>query len=341
MTPFLKPAQKIASQLAGRRVLVTGGAGLIGSTIVDALLAGGVAEVRIYDDFSRGTEANLAQALPQPNCTLIRADLRDRRTLEEACEGMDLVFHQAALRITQCAEDPRLAHEVLATGTLNVIEAVVKTGVDRLIAASSASIYGQARQFPTEESEAPYANDTLYGAAKLYLEGMLRSFHAMHQLDYIALRYFNVYGPRMDIYGLYTEVLVRWMERIESGLPPLVFGDGSQKMDFVHVADIAEANLLAAISSQTDRVYNVGTGVETSLLELAEALLVAMDAEDLGVEYRETRKVNAVQRRLASTVAAQSDLGFCTKIGLAEGLRDLVSWWRLQPPSDNVQTAPR
>ena len=190
--------------------------------------------------------------------------------------GIDLVFHQAAIRITQCATEPRLALEVLVDGTYEVVEAAADAGVRKVVAASSASVYGLAEEFPTPERHHPYANDTLYGAAKTFNEGLLRSFHAMRGLDYVALRYFNVYGPRMDIYGLYTEVLIRWMERIEAGQPPLILGDGKQTMDFVFTEDIARANLLAAASDVTDEVFNIGSGTETSLVELAQALLRAM-----------------------------------------------------------------
>src|SRR6185312_11996712 len=187
-----------------------------------------------------------------------------------------LVFHQAAIRITQCATEPRLALEVLVDGTYEVIEAAADAGVKRVIAASSASVYGLAEQFPTRESQHPYTNDTIYGAAKVFNEGLLRSFHAMRGLDYVALRYFNVYGPRMDIHGLYTEVLIRWMERIASGTPPLILGDGQQTMDFVHVADVARANVCAVRAAVTDEAFNVATGVETSLAGLAAALLRTM-----------------------------------------------------------------
>ena len=174
--------------------------------------------------------------------------------------GIDLVFHQAAIRITQCATEPRLALEVLVDGTYEVVEAAADAGVRKVVAASSASVYGLAEEFPTAEQHHPYANDTLYGAAKTFNEGLLRSFHAMRGLDYVALRYFNVYGPRMDIHGLYTEVLIRWMERIEAGQPPLILGDGEQTMDFVFTEDIARANLLAAASDATDEVFNIGSG---------------------------------------------------------------------------------
>ena len=198
-----------------------------------------------------------------------------------------------------------------------------------MIAASSASVYGLADTFPTTETHHPYANDTIYGAAKVFNEGLLRSFHAMFGLDYVALRYFNVYGPRMDIHGVYTEVLVRWMERITAGTPPLIMGDGSQTMDFVYIPDVARANVLAAGADVTDAVYNVASGTETSLLELAEMLLKVMGS-DLDIEFGPERAVNKVPRRLADTSAAQRDLGFTAEADLEAGLRGLVAWWRAE-----------
>jgi UDP-glucose 4-epimerase len=238
------------------------------------------------------------------------------------------------LRITQCAEEPGLAVDVLVNGTYNVIEAAVEADVRKVVAASSASVYGLAETFPTAEDHHPYANDTLYGAAKVFNEGLLRSFHAMRGLDYVALRYFNVYGPRIDIHGVYTEVLVRWMERIASGRPPLILGDGSQTMDFVFTSDIARANVLAAESDVTDEVFNVASGVETSLKELATMLLEVMDS-DLPIEFGPERKVNKVSRRLADTRSARERLGFEAEVGLHEGLTRLVEWWtRHRRPSE-------
>jgi UDP-glucose 4-epimerase len=190
-------------------------------------------------------------------------------------------------------------------------------------------VYGLAEQFPTGERHHPYANDTLYGAAKTFNEGLLRSFHATHGLDYVALRYFNVYGPRMDIHGLYTEVLIRWMERIEAGQAPLILGDGTQTMDFVFTEDIARANLLAASADVTDEVFNIGSGTETSLTELAHALLRAMDS-DLPLEFGPPRGVNAVTRRLADVSRAAERLGWKSEVTLDEGLRRLVAWWRAE-----------
>ena len=313
--------------LSGEHALVTGGAGTIGSHIVDQLLEADIGRVTVLDNLVRGRRENLDAALASGIVTLVEGDICDRELVQELTSGVDVVFHQAALRITQCAELPRLAVEVLVDGTYNVVEAAAGAGVRKLVAASSASIYGLATDFPTREDHHPYANDTLYGAAKTFNEGLLRSFHAMTGLDYVALRYFNVYGPRMDIHGLYTEVLVRWMERIANGQPPLIFGDGAQTMDFVCVPDIARANILAACSDATDEVFNVASGQETSLAQLAAKLLEVMGS-DLDVEFGPERAVNKVSRRLADTSAARERLGFSAEIGLEQGLAELVTWWR-------------
>jgi UDP-glucose 4-epimerase len=309
------------------RVLVTGGGGAIGSNVTDELVLAGAEEVIVLDNFVRGRRENLSWALANGPVRLIEGDIRDQALVAELTQGIDLVFHLAAIRITQCAEEPRLALEVLVDGTYNVFEAAANAGVRKVIASSSASVYGLADQFPTPESQHPYANDTFYGAAKVFNEGLLRSMKAMNDLDYVALRYFNVYGPRMDVHGLYTEVLVRWMERITAGQRPLILGDGQQTMDFVSITDIARANILAAQADVTDKTYNIACGVETSLLELAQMLLRVMDS-DLGVEFGPARAVNGVTRRVADTSAAREDLGFEAELGLEDGLAQLVDWWR-------------
>ncbi|WP_110182150.1 NAD-dependent epimerase/dehydratase family protein [Nocardioides solisilvae] len=316
------------TSLEGAQVLVTGGAGTIGSTLVDQLVEAGVAHVDVLDNLVRGRRANLDDALASGRVALVEGDITDRDLVHDLTRGKDLVFHQAAIRITQCAEDPRLALEVMVDGTFNVVEAAAQARVGKLVAASSASVYGMAEEFPTPERHHHHHNDTFYGAAKSFNEGMVRSFRAMHGLDYVMLRYFNVYGPRMDVHGLYTEVLVRWMERVADGRPPLIFGDGRQTMDFACVPDIARANVLAARSDVREGVYNVASGTETSLLELAEALLRVMGRPDLSVELGPERAVNGVVRRLADVSAARRDLGFTTEIGLEEGLHRLVEWWR-------------
>ena len=315
--------------IKGSRCLVTGGAGTIGSAVVDQLIAAGADEIIVLDNLVRGRRRNLAHALADDAVRLVEGDIRDRALVTELMHGTDFVFHLAAIRITQCASEPRLALEVLVDGAYDIVAAAAAAGVRKVIASSSASVYGLATQFPTAENHHPYANDTLYGAAKTFNEGLLRSFHAMQGLDYVALRYFNVYGPRMDTHGVYTEVLIRWMERIEAGLPPLILGDGTQTMDFVFTEDIARANLMAAESPATDDVFNIGSGTETSLLELAAALLKIMGGE-LPVEFGPPRGVNSVPRRLADVSRAEKRLRWRAEVGLEEGLRRLVDWWRAE-----------
>jgi UDP-glucose 4-epimerase len=322
------------------KTVVTGGAGTIGSHIVDRLVALDTPEIVVVDTLVRGRRENLADVLDHPSVTLVEGDITDRSLVDDVVRDADVVFHQAALRITQCAQEPRLALDVLVGGTFNVLEAAVNAKVRKVVAASSASVYGLAEEFPTTEHNHPYDNRTFYGAAKVFNEGMLRSFNDMYGLDYVALRYFNVYGPRMDIHGVYTEVLIRWMERIDRGEPPLIFGDGTQTMDFVYVTDIAEANLLAARSDATDDVFNVASGTETSLLGLAQSLAKVMDS-DLQPEFGPERSVNPVSRRLASTEAARSKLGFEAKVSLEEGLARLVDWWRAEPTPPTVEPATR
>jgi UDP-glucose 4-epimerase len=317
------------TDLQGSRILVTGGAGTIGSTLVDQLLVAGAAEIVVLDNLVRGRKANLADAMGSGKVTLVEGDLRDRDLVHDVTKGKDIVCHQAAIRITQCAEEPRLALEVLVDGTFTVLEAAVASKVDKVVSASSASAYGLAEEFPTTERHHHHNNDTFYGAAKSFNQGMLKSFRAMYGLNYVGLLPFNVYGPRMDVHGVYTEVLVRWMERIAKGQPPLIFGDGLQTMDFVYTEDIARANIKAIQSDVVEGFYNVASGVETSLLDLAKALLRAMDS-DLDVEFGPARQVNGVTRRLADTSAATRDFGFTAEVGLEDGLRRLVAWWQAE-----------
>ena len=315
-------------KIAGSTILVTGGAGLIGSTTIDRLLAAGdPARIIVYDSLSRGSAANLEQALSDPRVTLLQEDIRDRVTLGRAMRGVDAVIHMAAIRITACAAEPREAFDVMCAGSYNVVEAAHAAGVRKVVAASTASVYGLADDFPTTERHHPYHNRTWYGASKVMLEGLLRSFNDMYGLPYVALRYFNVYGPRMDTHGKYTEVMIRWMERLDSGQRPLILGDGTQTMDFVYVEDIARANVLALASDVSDDVFNVASGRETSLRELAALLARIMGRAD-DVEYGPERKVNAVPRRLASTAHAERVLGFRAEVPLEDGLERLVRWWR-------------
>ena len=275
---------------------------------------------------------------------LVEGDIRDRDLMAELVEGCDIVFHQAALRITHCAAEPRAAMQVMVDATFDLLELCVQARVRKVVMASSASIYGMADEFPTPERHPPYANRTLYGAAKAFGEGLLRAFNDMYGLDYVALRYFNVYGPRMDIHGRYTEVMIRWMERIEAGLPPIIFGDGTQTMDFIHVVDVARANLLAAASDATDVALNVGSGTETSLAELARRLAAAMGRPDLAPVHAEERAVNPVQRRLADIGAAKQLIGFEASVPLdarSEGSCRLVARQRLEVPVRSRRERPR
>ncbi|MBY5455913.1 NAD-dependent epimerase/dehydratase family protein [Rhizobium leguminosarum] len=321
-----------------KRVLITGGAGLIGSHIADLVALEKPREIIVLDNFVRGRRDNLSSAITSAPVKIVDGDIRDRALLAKLFEGVDIVFHQAAIRITQCAEEPRLAFEVLAEGTFNVLEAATKAGVSKVVAASSASVLGLAESFPTTEEHHPYNNRTIYGAAKTFNEGLLRSFAEMYGLRYVALRYFNVYGPRMDVFGAYTEVLIRWMERLAAGMPPLIYGDGSQTMDFVDARDIARANLLAAKSDVTDEVFNVASGREISLLELAQMLSDVMGSS-LEPQHKEARAVNGVTRRLADIGKAERLLGFKAEISMEQGLRDLVAWWQSKTAAAGGQAA--
>jgi UDP-glucose 4-epimerase len=315
--------------LAGKNFLVTGGCGLIGSTIVDQVLdLSPEINVVVIDNLSRGTMLNLEPALASGRVQLVQEDIRHFDRIRPHFEGVDVVFHQAALRITRCAQEPRECLEVLVDGTFNVLQACAEAHVKRLVAASSASVYGMADIFPTPETHHLYNNRTWYGAAKAGNEGMLRSFHDMYGLNYVALRYFNVYGPRMDVFGKYTEVLIRWLDCLDRGDAPLIFGDGKQTMDFVFIDDIARANILAAQAHVTDEVFNVASGTETSLLGLLEMLLRVTGNEHVRPNFGPERSVNPVPRRLADVTKAQRLLGFQAKIGLEEGLRRLVEWRR-------------
>jgi UDP-glucose 4-epimerase len=322
------------ADLKGKRVLVTGGAGFIGSHIIDLLVDEGCAEIVAVDNLVRGRAENLAAATARAPVRLVHGDIRDRDLLTALVRGADIVFHQAALRITHCAAEPRAAMEVMVQATFDLLEQCAAHRVEKVIAASSASVYGMASAFPTTEEQHPYDNRTLYGAAKAFNEGLLRSFKDMRGLDYVAFRYFNVYGPRMDIHGRYTEVLIRWMERLEAGQAPIIFGDGQQTMDFIHVRDVARANILGAKSDVTDEVFNVAAGTETSLLQLARVLAGVMGRR-LAPEFAPERSVNPVPRRLGSTAKAERLLGFRDEISLESGLEGLVAWWR-----DELRHAP-
>jgi UDP-glucose 4-epimerase len=312
------------NNLSNTCCLVTGGAGFVGSTIVDHLLAGGVSEVRVIDNFVRGSRSNLSWALDHGNVKVSDGDIRDPLLVDQLTNGVDYVFHQAALRITRCAEAPREAVEVLIDGTLNVLEAALTHKVKKVIAASSASVYGEPSYLPIDESH-PFNNRTMYGAGKIAAEQMLRALHDTTGLRYLAFRPFNIFGPRMDITGVYTEVLIRWLDAIEANQQPLIFGDGNQSMDFVYVDDVARANLLAVESDLNDDVFNIGTGVQTSLNELC-TLVLRLCGSSLKPAYRAARSVGNVQMRRAAVDKADKLLGFKATVSLEQGLRELIRW---------------
>ena len=312
----------------GAKILVTGGCGLIGSSTIDQLLADySPAQIVIFDNLTRGSLDNVSSALADERVKLVRGDICDLDAVRKEMQGMNAVIHAAAIRITACAEKPRDAFDTMCAGTFNVVDEARLAGVEKFVASSSASIYGQADDFPTREDHHPYNDDTWYGASKTMLEGLLRSYNAMYDMQYVALRYFNVYGPRMDIYGKYTEVLIRWMERIAAGQPPIIFGDGLQTMDFVYIDDVARSNVLALASDVSGEAFNVARGEETSLRELAETLLKIMDS-NLDIEFGPERSVSPVSRRLADTSKAEQQLGFRAAVSLEDGLARLVKWWQ-------------
>lgn len=325
--------------LVDRKALVTGGAGFVGSRIVRQLAAAGCREIIVIDNMIRGRPKNLAGIAPGV-VQLIEGDIRDRALVAATLDDVDTVFHQAALRITHCAAEPGAAIQVMVDASFNLLELCREAGVRKLIFASSASVYGMADTFPTTEQQNPYNNRTLYGAAKVFGEAMLRAFNDMYGLDYVALRYFNVYGPGMDLHGKYTEVLIRWMELLERGEPPVIFGDGLQTMDFIHVDDVARANILAATAPVTDTVFNIASGRETSLHELAHRLARAMGRPLLAPKHIGDNPVNPVRRRLADIEAARDGLCFEPSIDLDAGLRDLVAWWRSERACPVTADAP-
>ena len=326
--PPVRRLQNVATdvQLNGARALVTGGAGFVGSHIVDQLIAAGAERVVVVDDFTRGRLENLASLNGHPALQIVQGDICDPSIVDGASAGIDLVFHQAALRITQCAEDPIRAVRVMVNGTQNVLESAVRHRATKVLLASSASVYGEPDRLPMMESDA-FHNRTIYGAAKIANEQMARAYAEMHGLRYLALRPFNVYGPRMDAFGVYTEVMIRWLERLAVGEAPLIFGDGTQTMDFVYVGDVARAYILAAVSDATDDVLNVGSGTETSLKQLCRLMCDEAGHPNLEPVYREARKVNGVMRRQASTVHARDAIGFEAQTRLREGLHELAVWY--------------
>lgn len=310
------------------KIVVTGGAGLIGSFVVDYLMESygkKINQIIVLDNFTRGTKENLENALKSNKVKIVKGDIRDLKTVDGVIKGADYVVHEAAIRITHCAEDPRLCNEVLINGTHNVFESCVKRKVKKLVFNSSASVYGQPLKLPMSEDDI-YNNDTAYGAAKIANEQMAKAFRKMYGLNYVALRPFNVYGPRMDIFGVYTEVLIRWLERIDQGLPPIIFGDGKNTLDFIYVEDVARATICALKSSVNEGVFNVGSGKETSLKELVNLLLSVTNATLKPTFEPEKLKTNYATRRQADIKKAKKHLKFKAKTSLKMGLKKLIEW---------------
>jgi len=326
--------------LQGKRILVIGGAGFIGSHIVDQLLKTDVAEVIIYDNFSRGRMDNLAEALQDSRCRIFAdgGDILHTDTLDKAMHGMDGVFHLAAVWLLQCHEYPRTAFEVNVQGTFNVIEAAMRNNIKRVIYSSSASVYGDALQTPMAEDH-PYNNQTFYGATKIAGEHFFKSLGHRYGLNWVGLRYMNVYGPRQDYHGAYTAVMHKILDRIAQGESPVVYGDGLQCYDFIAVEDVARANILAMQADVTGQCYNVGRGIGTSIRELTQ-LLLALSGCDLEIQY-EPEGLTFVTHRIGCPKAALADLGFEWTIDLPEGMLRLIEWRNREKQSVDVRRRER
>ena len=311
--------------ISGKRILVIGGAGLIGSHVVEELLKEDVQEVIVYDNFCRGTLENLEKALKDPRCHVfeIGGDILQTDVLDAAMRGVDAVVHLSALWLLQCYEFPRAAFDVNIRGTFNVLEACVLSNVKRLVYSSSASVYGDAVGEPMSEDH-PYNNWTFYGATKIAGEHMLKAYHKRYGLKGVGLRYMNVYGPRQDYKGTYTAVIMKILDRIDKGFSPVVYGDGSQAYDFIYVGDAARANVCALKSTIPFGCYNVGRGIKTSIKELTE-LILKITNSDLSIQY-EPAGQTFVTNRVGDATAAERDLAFRWSIDLKEGLPRLIEW---------------
>lgn len=312
------------SILSGARVIVTGGAGTVGSHVVDAAVAAGAREVIALDALVRGVPENLADALGSGAARLVELDIRDREGVMAAIRGADVVFHQAALRWTRCQESPRECQEVMVDGTFNVLEAAAAAKARRVVLASSAVVYGDPLRLPIDEDH-PTSAGTVYAAAKVANELMGRAFARLHDLPVISLRYFNVYGPRMDVRSRNIEVMIRWLDAIDAGQPLMLFGDGSASVDFVYVDDVARANVLACEASAADAIVNVCSGVETRMRDLA-ALVLEETGGGVGVQYKEQPPGQLPPRRFGDPRRASDLLGFRARTELRDGVRKLIAW---------------
>ncbi len=310
------------------KIVVTGGAGLIGSSVIDELLSRWgkkVGEIVILDNFVRGRLSNIENALKDKRVKLVKGDIREVKTVNRVIKGADYVVHEAAIKNILCDEDPRLCLEVLIDGTFNVMEACVKYKVKKLVFNSSASVYGQPLKIPMAESD-PLNNEAFYGAGKISTEELAKAFHKMYGLNYICLRPFNIYGPRMDVSGIYTEVFIRWLDNIDNGVPPVIFGDGKNTLDFVYIKDVVGATIKALESTKNEGIYNVASGKETNLNTLVGALLKISKSSLKPIHQKQVRKSNYVTRRRANIKKAKKELGFVATTSLTEGLKQLIEW---------------
>jgi UDP-glucose 4-epimerase len=309
--------------LTSKKIAVIGGAGLVGSHIVDQLTREGVSEIIVYDNFVRGTDENLALAVRHPKVRVVKASMTDGASLRHELEGVDGVFLLASLWLGECVNDPRSAWEVNVMGSWNVIEACREIGIQRVVYSSSASVYGNALFTPMTE-EHPFNNRTTYGATKIAVEQMFRAMYEQHKLPYVGYRYMNVYGPRMDYEGTYVSVIMKALDRIFTGQPPIIYGDGSQLYDFIYVEDVAEANILGMKADCADEFFNIGKGVGTTINELVDMLL-ELTGSNLKPEYR-SQEQSFVTQRIGTTEKAEQLLGFKAKTPLLDGLRRVVEW---------------
>jgi len=312
-------------EIKGTKILVIGGAGLIGSHVVEELLKEDVEEVIIFDNFCRGSHENVKEALKDPRCRIfeVGGDILQTDILTGAMKNVDGVIHLAALWLLQCHEYPRAAFDVNIRGTFNVLEACIANNIKRLVYSSSASVYGDAlTDIMTEDH--PYNNWTFYGATKIAGEHMFKSYHRRYGLNGVGLRYMNVYGPRQDYKGTYIAVMMKILDNLDNGMPPVVYGDGSQAYDFIYVGDVGRANVCALKSDVPFGFYNVGRGIKTSIRELTEIIL-KISGSSLPIRY-EPAGMTFVTNRVGDPAAAARDLGFTWSVDLEDGLRRLIEW---------------
>lgn len=306
-------------------ILVIGGAGFIGSHTVDLLLKENIKKLFIFDNFIRGTKKNISHLIRDNRVQVIdNADILDYGKLLNFTRKADAVFHFAALWLNHCINDPKLAFDVNIKGTFNVIHACKETNVEKLIFSSSASVYGDSFSKKIKEDNLLLSKN-FYGATKISCEAILRAYFCQYNLNYLGLRYMNVYGRRQDYKGKYVSVILKMLDAIENNQPPTIFGNGEESYDFVSVEDCARANVCAIKSSAVNEFYNVGTGVKTSLKELAH-ILMKIKNKNLLIKYIKNKEKFIDRNRVGSTKKAKKDLGFKSRISINDGLKDLIDW---------------